>query len=85
MQLYAPHCLIYAAVRPTLFAVCSCRPRIVCCIHLSDLLYSLYAAVRRALFAVWSILLFMKARLIVLSVERSAVTAVPFVVYGSQA
>jgi len=52
MQLYAPHCLLYAAVRPALFAVCSCPPRTVCCMQLYAPHCLLYAAVLPALFAV---------------------------------
>jgi hypothetical protein len=46
--------LLYAAVRPALFHVCSCAACTVCCMQLYGLHCLLYAAVRPALFAVCS-------------------------------
>jgi len=54
MQLSAPHCLLYAAVRPAQFAVYSCTPCTVCCMQLSAPHSLIDAAVRPALFAVYS-------------------------------
>ena len=54
MQLYAPHSLLYAAVLPALFAVCSCPPHNVCCMQLYAPQSLLYATVRPALFAEYS-------------------------------